>query len=182
MAEEEGTEEGQGKKKKGNMLIVIIIVFLFVLLLVIVGAIAFLMFSSNDEAKKEEKVKQEEKKLAHEKKQVLKDMKRGTDYSHIGPMFPLEPFTLNLLSDSGNRYVKCTIELEQDGPELGPELTKKVPIIRDIIIRTISAKTFEEIATTKGKEMLKDELVGKINEILTDGAIKNIYFTSFVVS
>ncbi|EAK6786823.1 flagellar basal body protein FliL, partial [Campylobacter coli] len=27
-----------------------------------------------------------------------------------------------------------------------------------------------------------DELVGKINEILTDGFIKNVYFTDFVVS
>lgn len=181
MADEEGVEEGQPKKKKGNILIVIIIVFLFVLLLVIVGAIAFLMFSSGDETKKEEKQK-EEKKIDKEKKQVMKDLKRGTDYSHIGPMFPLEPFTLNLLSDSGSRYVKCTIELEQDGPELQPELTKKVPIIRDIIIRTLSAKTFEEISTAKGKEMLKDELVGKINEILTDGVIKNVFFTNFVVS
>lgn len=181
MADEENIEEGQAKKKKGNMLIIIIIVFLFVLLLVIVGAIAFLMFSSGDESKKEEKQK-EEKKIVQERKQVLQNIKRGTDYAHIGPMFPLEPFTLNLLSDSGNRFVKCTMELEQDGPELQPELTKKVPIIRDIIIRTLSAKTYEEISTAKGKEMLKDELVGKINEILTDGVIKNIYFTNFVVS
>lgn len=184
MADEESTEEAQPKKKKGNLLIIIIIVFLFVLLLVIVGAIAFLMFSTADESKKEEaKVKEEEaKKVEEAKKKENKESKRSTDYAHIGVMFPLEPFTINLLSESGGRYVKCNIELEQNVPTLTPELTSKVAMLRDIIISTLSTKTFEEISTNKGKERLKDELVGKINEILSDGFIKNLYFTNFIVS
>jgi len=33
----------------------------------------------------------------------------------------------------------------------------------------------------KGKSRLKDELVNKINDVLADGQIKNIFFTDFVV-
>ena len=177
---EEEVENTEGKKKKGGSLVIIIVVVLFVLLLTIMGFIAYLLTStSNDEGAVTEAPKEEAKPVA---KTSQAPTQRGSDYANIGPMYPLEPLTLNLLSDSGSRYVKCTIELEQNSELLKTELDKKVAIIRDVIIRTLTAKTFEEISTSKGKERLKDELVGKINEILTDGFIKNVYFTDFVVS
>ncbi|AJC90183.1 flagellar basal body-associated protein [Campylobacter subantarcticus LMG 24374] len=181
MADDMIDEQGESKKKGGNTLVIIIVVFLFVFLLVIVGAIAYLMFSSGSE---ENPTPQTEKsaQVAQAPKKTNAVATRGSDYSNIGVMYPLAPFTLNLLSDGGSRYVKCTIQLEQNVETLTPELDKKVAIIRDIIIRTLTSKTFEEVSTTKGKERLKDELTAKINEILTDGFIKNIYFTDFVVS
>lgn len=177
MDEELGNEET--KKKKGGSLVIIIVILLFVLLLSIMGMIAWLISSSSSD---ESEVKEAPKEVKADKPKVSAPAQRGSDFANIGPMYPLDPFTLNLLSDSGSRYVKCTIELEQNNELLKPELDKKVPVIRDIIIRTLTAKTFEEVSTQKGKERLKDELVGKINEILTDGFIKNVYFTDFVVS
>ncbi|ENP7072228.1 flagellar basal body-associated protein FliL [Campylobacter coli] len=174
---DEELENEETKKKKGGSLVIIIVILLFVLLLSIMGVIAWLISSSSSD---ESEVKKEEAKA--DKPKVSAPAQRGSDFANIGPMYPLDPFTLNLLSDSGSRYVKCTIELEQNSELLKPELDKKVPVIRDIIIRTLTAKTFEEVSTQKGKERLKDELVGKINEILTDGFIKNVYFTDFVVS
>ncbi|AXP09016.1 flagellar basal body-associated protein FliL [Campylobacter hepaticus] len=177
MDEELKNEE---KKQKGGSLVIIIVILLFVLLLSIMGVIAWLISSSShDESEVKEAPKEE---IKADKPKISTPTQRGSDFADIGPMYPLDPFTLNLLSDSGSRYVKCTIELEQNSELLKPELDKKVPIIRDIIIRTLTAKTFEEVSTQKGKERLKDELVGKINEILTDGFIKNVYFTDFVVS
>ncbi|EAL4097254.1 flagellar basal body protein FliL [Campylobacter jejuni] len=173
---DEELENEETKKKKGGSLVIIIVILLFVLLLSIMGVIAWLISSSSSD---ESEVKEEAK---ADKPKVSAPTQRGSDFANIGPMYPLDPFTLNLLSDSGSRYVKCTIELEQNSELLKPELDKKVPVIRDIIIRTLTAKTFEEVSTQKGKERLKDELVGKINEILTDGFIKNVYFTDFVVS
>ncbi|EOB4068327.1 flagellar basal body-associated protein FliL [Campylobacter jejuni] len=173
---DEELENEETKKKKGGSLVIIIVILLFVLLLSIMGVIAWLISSSSsDESEVKEAPKEEAK---ADKPKVSAPTQRGSDFANI----PLDPFTLNLLSDSGSRYVKCTIELEQNSELLKPELDKKVPVIRDIIIRTLTAKTFEEVSTQKGKERLKDELVGKINEILTDGFIKNVYFTDFVVS
>lgn len=177
---DEELENEETKKKKGGSLVIIIVILLFVLLLSIMGVIAWLISSSSsDESEVKEAPKEEAK---ADKPKVSAPAQRGSDFANIGPMYPLDPFTLNLLSDSGSRYVKCTIELEQNSELLKPELDKKVPVIRDIIIRTLTAKTFEEVSTQKGIERLKDELVGKINEILTDGFIKNVYFTDFVVS
>ncbi|EAH4571991.1 flagellar basal body-associated protein FliL [Campylobacter sp. RKI_CA19_01116] len=181
MADDMMDEQGESKKKGGNTLVIIIVVFLFVFLLVIVGAIAYLMFSGGSEENPAPQA-EESVQVAQAPKKTNAVAARGSDYANIGVMYPLAPFTLNLLSDGGSRYVKCTIQLEQNVETLTPELDKKVAIIRDIIIRTLTSKTFEEVSTTKGKERLKDELTGKINEVLTDGFIKNIYFTDFVVS
>ncbi|DAB35554.1 MAG TPA: flagellar basal body protein FliL, partial [Sulfurospirillum cavolei] len=65
--------------------------------------------------------------------------------------------------------------------KLQPEMDHKKSLIRDIIIRTFSSKTFEEVSTLKGKDKLKEEVLDKINENLSDGQVKNIYFTDFVV-
>ncbi|EAI3914400.1 flagellar basal body-associated protein FliL [Campylobacter lari] len=181
MADDMMDEHGESKKKGGNTLVIIIVVFLFVFLLVIVGAIAYLMFSGGSEENPTPQT-EESAQVAQAPKKTNAVAARGSDYANIGVMYPLAPFTLNLLSDGGSRYVKCTIQLEQNVETLTPELDKKVAIIRDIIIRTLTSKTFEEVSTTKGKERLKDELTSKINEVLTDGFIKNIYFTDFVVS
>ncbi|MCW1361049.1 flagellar basal body-associated protein FliL [Campylobacter sp. US33a] len=176
---EEEVEKQEKTSKKGNFLIIIIVAILAVLLLVIVGIIGYLFMSSpSDEANAPTQAAP----VSKNAKANVVPSQRGSDFANIGQMFALAPFTLNLLSDSGARYVKCTIQLEQNTELLTPELEKKIPVIRDIIIRTLTSKTFEEVSTTKGKERLKDELVGKINEVLTDGFIKNIYFMDFVVS
>ena len=78
-------------------------------------------------------------------------------------------------------FLKVAIDLELSDAKLQPEIDHKKSLIRDIIIRTFSSKTFEEISTIKGKDKLKDEVLDKINENLSDGYIKNIYFTDFVV-
>ena len=93
----------------------------------------------------------------------------------------MSQFIVNLLSENGSRFLKTSIDLEMDKTELSAELDKKKPLIRDIIIRTLSSKTFEEVSTMKGKDRLKDEIVNKVNDVLTDGQIKNIFFTDFIV-
>ena len=107
--------------------------------------------------------------------------KRSNDYVNMGPVYPLDQFIVNLLSESGSRYLKTKVDLELSADTLTPEIDKKKPLIRDIVVSTLSSKTYEEVSTQKGKNRLKDEIVDRLNEVLADGHIKNIYFTDFVV-
>ena len=173
---EDGTEVVE-KKSKGNMVLIIIIVLL-VLLLVGGGAAAFLLLGgSHDEA-----APQAGTDTTHQEKTVTKKTtKKSTDHLTVGPMYPMAQFVVNLLSESGNRFLKVSIDLELSDAKLQPEMDHKKSLIRDIIIRTFSSKTFEEVSTLKGKDKLKEEVLDKINENLSDGQVKNIYFTDFVV-
>ena len=162
------------KKPKGNMVLIIVIALL-VVILIGGGAAAFLMLGgSHEEAAPtaQQDVKAEKKKSSS---------KKSTDHLAIGPMYPMAQFVVNLLSESGNRFLKVAVDLELSDAKLQPEMDHKKSLIRDIIIRTFSSKTFEEISTLKGKDKLKEEVLDKINENLSDGQVKNIYFTDFVV-
>lgn len=171
MAEE--IEEEVVQKKSGGNLVLILIVVLLVVLLVGGAIAAFFLLGSDDE----EKMAPQQATAQPAKKRS----KRSTDYLTIGPMYPMSEFIVNLLSESGSRYLKVSLDIELDSEELAAEMDKKKSLIRDIVIRSLSSKTFEEVSTMKGKDRLKDEVVGKINDILADGQIRNIFFTDFVV-
>ena len=185
MAEEEKKEENKEEEEKkekgggggGTNLILIIIVVLLVLVLAVGGVIAYLMLSGGDEEQNPE-VEQKQEKVEKEKEK--KPVKKVDDLT-VGPMYPLDKFTVNLLSQNGGRYLVAKIDLEQENPEMTPELDTKVSLIRDIIISILSSKTVEEISTPKGKEKLKEEILNQINKYLQDGEIKRIYFTNFVI-
>ena len=172
MAEEENTEqaaEGAAPEKKSNLVLIIIAVVL-VLVLAIVGVVVVMLAGGDDEP-------QSSNGGQMKKEKPMKMM----DAMEVGPMFPLDNFTVNLLSDSGRRYLKVQMNLELDGEELAAELESKTAVIRDVVIRLLSSKTLEEISTAKGKDKLKEQIVNQMNLRLRDGNIRNVYFTEFVV-
>ncbi|MFZ2890354.1 flagellar basal body-associated protein FliL [Sulfuricurvum sp.] len=183
---QEQASEG-GEKKKSNLLLIIIIVVL-VLVLIIGGVVATLMLGNNDaEADAGHGAKTETAADAHEVKADAANEEHadeghdGGASTEVGLMYPLDIFTVNLLSESGRRYLKVEMNLELEGEELSPELDTKKPVFRDIIIRILSSKSLEEISTIKGKEKLKEQIVSELNTRLKDGKVKNVYFTDFVV-
>ncbi|MCR4942816.1 MAG: flagellar basal body-associated protein FliL [Campylobacter sp.] len=180
MAEEVETNETAPKKGGKNLMLIIIVVIL-VLLLVVGGLIAFLALSGDEEPEVAGGAQAQQQQVAQQAVPMKQPGKRSVDYMNMGPIYPLEQFVVNLLSENGSRYLKTKIDLEQSAETLTPELDKKKALLRDIIIRTLSAKTYEEVSTSKGKDRLKDEIVNQINEVLADGYIKNIFFTDFVV-
>ncbi|MDO9304661.1 MAG: flagellar basal body-associated protein FliL [Sulfuricurvum sp.] len=187
--QEEDLPEGGEKKKSGNLLLIIIIAVLF-LIIIIGGIIAFMMMGSHEEeagaakTTKEASAHGDEKAIeaaAAESEHADAGDSHGESSTEVGIMFPLDLFTVNLLSESGRRYLKVEMNLELEGEELAIELEKKKPVLRDIIIRILSSKSLEEISTAKGKETLKEQIVSELNKRVKDGKIKNVYFVDFVV-
>jgi len=169
---EEIEEEVVVKKSGGNMVLILIVVLL-VVLLVGGGLAAFFLMGSDEEMAPQQTMQTTKAKKS--------SSKRSTDYLTIGPMYPMSQFIVNLLSEGGSKYLKVSLDIELDTLELAAEMDLKKSLIRDIVIRSLSSKTFEEVSTMKGKDRLKDEVVSKINDVLADGQVKNIFFTDFVV-
>lgn len=181
---EDTSAEAGGKKKSGNMLLIIIIIVL--VLVLVIGAVVAVLMMGNHDAAPSNATHQAAPAHSSEAPAPAENFGGGHEYSsqggtEVGLMYPLDPFTVNLLSESGRRYLKVELNLEIEGEELSPELDEKKPIFRDIIIRQLSSKSLEEISTAKGKDKLKGDIVGELNTRLKDGKIKNVYFTDFVV-
>jgi len=180
MAEEETKEEAPKEKKSSNMLMIIIIVVL-VLIIIIGGVLAFLLMGSDEEdVSSAPQVK--EKQVAKPKRSSSSNtMDSSRQLSEIGILYPLDTFTVNLKSDSGRRYLKVTLSLELEGEELSLELDAKTAVLRDRIIRILSSKTLEEISSKKGKSKVETQIMDTLNSMISDGTIKGIYFTEFVI-
>lgn len=181
---EESAAEGGEKKKSGNLLLIIIIAVLF-LIIIIGGIIAVMMSGGHEEdgasATHKEAPAHGDEKPAESESHAPEGGGEGGSLTEVGIMFPLDLFTVNLLSESGRRYLKVEMNLELEGEELALELESKKPVLRDIIIRILSSKSLEEISTAKGKETLKEQIVTELNTRIKDGKIKNVYFVDFVV-
>ncbi|MBF0322372.1 MAG: flagellar basal body-associated FliL family protein [Magnetococcales bacterium] len=125
----------------------------------------------------------------------------------VGDIYKMEPFVVNLNEPRGNRYLKTTIQLEmgqsvpakgEDGKEkpeepakegekglkstpLKEELDKRQPQIRDIILQLLTSKGTQELQAYDGKFKLREEILARLNAILSNGQITSVYFTEFVI-
>lgn len=169
-------------KKSSNILLIIIIV---VLILIIAGGaiVAILLMGSNKEevaASVAPQVK-EQSSANKPKRDPNEDTEDTRKLSQIGILYPLDTFTVNLKSDAGRRYLKVTLSLELEGKELSIELDAKAAVLRDRIIRILTSKTLEEISSKKGKQKVSAQIMDTLNAMISDGQIKGIYFTEFVI-
>lgn len=103
--------------------------------------------------------------------------------SEAGVMYEIPAFVVNLADPAGTKYLRISLsfELPSLNKKLPLEIDSRLPKIKDTIITTLSAKTLEEIATSQGKISLKQELLRRVNGILTSGKVMDIYLTEFVV-
>jgi len=183
MAEEENTtEEAPTPEKKSSNLLMIIIIVVLVLIILIGAVVGILLMGDDEEETKSaaptEKVKSETK---QRKAAPVAGLGSNRQLSEIGLLYPLDTFTVNLKSDAGRRYLKCTMSLELEGEELSLELDAKSPVLRDRIIRILTSKTLEEISSKKGKQKVTLQIMDTLNNMISDGEIKGIYFTEFVI-
>ncbi len=166
------------EQKGGSSKVLILIASILFLVLIGGGIAAYMMLNGDDEVINDANSARHSQVVKHNAKAI---QGRSDDLANIGPMYALDKFIVNLASDGGSRYLRTSINLELSSPEFQAEVDKKKPLVRDIIIRVLSAKSYEEISTIRGKETLKDELVTELNKVFIDGQVKNVFFTEFVI-
>ena len=98
----------------------------------------------------------------------------------VGQVIPMETFIVNLAGSKGHKVAKVNMEIEVKGDGVAEEIEKRKAQIRDIIIITLSSKTYEEISTREGKDGLRNEIKDTINNFLTKGKITNVFFTELI--
>ena len=140
-----------------------------------------------DEHKKDEKKDEhnnkDEKKDEHKKDEHNKDAKKeeGKGTANFGDTYAVTKMDLNLGNPIENRYLRIAVAIEyRGGEEQLSEIKKRDIQIKDIIITTVTNKTRQQLLTENGKELLRREILNKINEV-SDKPVQNIFFTEFLV-
>lgn len=159
---------------KGKSKIVIIIAVILIIVALLLGAVFYFMTkgSTQEDNSQMQSVSQNNSTTDAQTNGSI----GSKNYIRVGPTYQLDQFIVNLLTQSGRRYLKVTMSLEMTTPSLQNELSAKLPAIRDTIIDILSSKSLEDVSTTRGKEKIKEEIVQRLNEFLVDGKIRNVFF------
>jgi flagellar protein FliL len=107
--------------------------------------------------------------------------KKAEKKSDVVTIWPMEPFIVNIADVGGERYLKIVVQLEVSSPEAVSELEQIKPRIRDSILDLLTPKTLPELMDLAGKQRLRDDIAGRINNSITQGKVNRVYFTEFVV-
>lgn len=197
MAEEEKAAQEKGGEKKSKAILFVVIGIVVVLLILVGIVVAMLMMGGSDDEHKASATSQAQEQLAPQSAQKTQivvgntAVVRETNKAQPGLIYPAEgpiPFTVNLMTQTGRKYLKASLQFELDKDEVKAmatkaELDKKKPMLQDIVIDILSSKSVEDVITSKGKGRVKDEIVKRINsELLADGKVFDVFFTDFVVN
>lgn len=94
-------------------------------------------------------------------------------------VYKMEPFLVNLADPGQLRYLKVTFHVETH--QNREEFEKRLPQSRDSVLTVLSSKNSRDIMTSEGKNALREEIKEKMNHLLTETKVRNIYFTEFVI-
>jgi len=96
-----------------------------------------------------------------------------------GTLYPLDSFLVNISSDQGPRFLQTQMELELTDSTTEDEITKKKAAIRDSILVLLSSRSYREIRETAGMTKLRKDILKAVNGLLTNGKVREVYFTQF---
>ena len=163
MADESAEEEAAGKGGSGKKMMMLGLVG--VLLLAAGGGAAwFFMGGEKAEDGKQAKAMHEEEHAGES-----------------GPVVELDPFLLNLADRDEQRFLKVSIKLELDRPEEETDYPNKVPAIRDALLVLLSSKESHLLRTVNGKRRIREEIMIRVNGVMSKGKIANVFFTDFII-
>jgi flagellar FliL protein len=98
----------------------------------------------------------------------------------------LEGFTVNLADPEETHFLRATIDLGIDRLPDGAQKDKlagavPVPRIRDSILSVLTVCKANDLLTPEGKARLKKDLLDVLNRNVPEIAVREIYFTEFLV-
>lgn len=173
---EEASEAAPPKKNKK---LLIIIIAVLVLVLGGGGAAAYLLMSKGADHADDEEV-------AAEQSGKKKKGEKEAPPAYVA----LDPFTVNLVAETGDQFLQLMISVEVADISVGDRLKMYMPKLRNNITLLLSTKKASELVTKDGKELLAEEIRDQMNDIVEipsvkgkppQDAVKEVLFTSFII-
>lgn len=97
----------------------------------------------------------------------------------------LEPFTVNLLGEEGERYLQTSIVFQVADEKAVEAMKAYLPVIRNRILLLLSGKRPSDLATPAGKAKLVEEVTGAVRDSIPgttpERGIVQAYLGAFVI-
>lgn len=109
------------------------------------------------------------------------DDEGATEKREYGQFLEFGGIIVNPAGSNGKRFLMIDIGLESSSASVLSELERKEIVVRDRMLKVLSSRTVEELASLEGRNLLKDELLDTVNAVLDGGRVDYLYFTQFVL-
>ncbi|HRE15513.1 MAG TPA: flagellar basal body-associated FliL family protein [Rhodocyclaceae bacterium] len=188
-ASEDSEQPAPPPSKKKKLLIIVGGLVLLLVIGLAVGAAVLLLKPHPEPTDDEEDVSE-----------TAKPAKKADKKKELPPVYvALEPFTVNLVPETGDQYLQVVISLECTDPVAEAQIKARMPRIRNGITLLLSGKKASELTSREGKEKLAGELKESINAVFpqeepapkkgkksdheepSGELVKDVLFTSFII-
>ncbi len=105
--------------------------------------------------------------------------KKEPEGNHI---YKVEELIVNPAGTAGQRILLVSLGIDVASEENIKVLEAKNLILKDMILTVLSSKTLQELSDIGSKDMLKNEIMTKINESMKGVKVNNIYFEKYVIN
>ena len=137
---------------KNNKVIIIMLVLLLVITLAGAGAIIYIWKFTGDQKEKEPSIEE-----------ILESS------------VDIEEITTNLASDN---FIRISFKIQTDSKKAKEELEKRDFQVKNIIIQELSEKNTEDLKGKNGQIELESDLKDKINELMQEGKVVQVYIVN----
>lgn len=84
-------------------------------------------------------------------------------------------------SIANSNFARVSMTIQTDSAKAGEELSQRDFQVRDIIIDELSEMTRADLEGRAGKDAFEEIIKGRVNELMQEGEIVQVYTTSIVV-
>ncbi|MBN2144225.1 MAG: flagellar basal body-associated FliL family protein [Candidatus Aureabacteria bacterium] len=91
---------------------------------------------------------------------------------------------VNIMGTQGTRYLKVSVSLELEAKnedQMKKEFETRKYQMTDILNSIFSSKPMEQIDNPASRNNIKREIRDKLNELLINGQVKDVFFRDFVI-
>ncbi len=105
--------------------------------------------------------------------------KRSTGSS--SNLFYLEPLIVNTQDIDATDFVRVTLTLELERPDVADIVQARLGAIENAVIVTTASQDSKVLRSVNGKARLREDLTKKINAVLPNGGVRSVYFADLLI-
>lgn len=98
-----------------------------------------------------------------------------------GEMSSVEPFVANLNDPLGKRYIKLGLEVELINEQAVQEFAESQIKIKNMLLILLGSKKPQEMLGPKNQLQLQQEIVERINQLIGEGKVLQVYFSIYIL-
>ena len=78
-------------------------------------------------------------------------------------------------------YAVLQLKIQTESEDAATELTQRIFQVNNIVIQELSEMTEEDLQGKQGKILFEKAIKAKMNELMQEGEVQQVYITSFII-